>query len=557
MWLSKGSIEPEEPAALYMNVCNLFVGTLTVFLALGLSGCNDSSSSSDDESERSASTTVSDSATSCTALSGLEIPDSAFGLSTGGAYVAEATLVLADDGAGTPEYCLVTGAVTATQGTDPEIQFQVNLPTTWNMKVVQFGGGGFNGIVITGLGNVSNAPDSAATPLERGYATFGSDSGSSSPDGSFGVNDQALANYSGESVKRTHDAGIAIVDEYYNAATRQTYYIGGSKGGHEALVAAQRYPEDYDGVVAYYPATQNLAMTLAMQRMWKAAYQEPGGWLNDAELTMLKSKVLAACDGLDGLEDSIVSNVDVCHTTFSVDTLRCPDGTNAGNDCLSDVQINTLKTGATPLHFKFPFANGVASIGPHPLLVGSDMVGTLFDDDGVGFGTQYYFFFDGSFRYIYEQDETASSVDYDYRDRPQRALEISQLYDATDPNIDTFKEKGGKMLIVHGTTDMLVPSTATTDYVKRLSSRYGNELTDFVRYYVVPGFGHGGGEFSARWDSLSVLEAWSEDGHAPSNPVTTDAGSDRERPLCEYPAWPRYDGSGDVNSAASFTCAVF
>ncbi len=523
---------------------------------LGLAACND-----DDDAPFipvPPAITIGNAATSCAALSGQQIAASAFGLATGGASVTEAAVVAANGATGVPEYCRVRGSIAAAVSTDPPILFQLNLPTTWNVKTVQFGGGGFNGSVVTGAGNVSNAPSSAATPLMRGYATFGGDSGHQGGGGSFGTNAQALANYGGESVKRTRDAAVAIMNGYYGSRPARTYYIGASKGGHEGLAAAQRYGGDYDGVVAYYPANQNQAMVLSWYRMWQAAYAVPGAWLNVNKQALLQASVLQACDALDGLADGIVGNLEGCKTAFSVAALRCAGGADTGDTCLSDAQIGTLTTADTPMDFAFPLAFGVTSIGPYPVFTGGDLSGNLLDAAGTGIGTSYYGFFDPVIRYFIQQDPASTSVGFDYRAWQSRVEEISRVYDTTDPNIDTFRGRRGKLIIVQGTTDMLVTHTTTTAYVNRLSSRYGRQLADFVRYYVQPGFGHGGGSFASQWDSLTALENWSEKQQAPTAQVATDnaaATRGRTRPLCEYPTWPKYNGTGEVNSAASFVCA--
>ncbi len=533
---------------------------LTVLLALSAGACGSGSDSSD-TSALPDPITVSDAAARCPGLAQLQVPASAFALVTGGASVSETTLVAADGATGTPAYCRVKGAIAAADAADPPILFQVNLPSTWNVKAVQLGGGGFNGTVVTGVGNVSNAPASAPTPLMRGYATFGGDSGHSTPGGSFGLNAQALANYGGESVKRTRDAAVAIVKAYYDGTSpARTYHIGGSKGGHEGLVAAQRYGDDYDGIVAYYPANQNQAMVLSWYRIWQAAYEVPGSSLNTAKQALLKDKVLEACDTLDGAADGIVSNLDGCRAALDVGALRCADGADTGDGCLSDPQIAALRTADTPMEFAFPLTYGVTSIGPYPVFNGGDISGILFDGTETGTGTSYYGFNDPVIRYFIQQDASASSAGFDYRLWQPRVEEISRIYDATNPDIDGFKAKGGKLIIVQGTTDMLVTHTTTTAYVNRLASRYpGQQLKDFVRYYVQPGYGHGNGAFNSKWDSLSALEAWSERSEAPANPVATDgnaANGGRTRPLCEYPGWPRYKGTGDVNSAANFSCVT-
>lgn len=511
-----------------------------------------------DDASATPTVEISDAATRCAALTATTVPASAFALATSGATVAAGTLVAADTAAGVGEYCKVTGQINAAQAGDPPIKFQVNLPSRWNSKAVQFGGGGFNGTVVTAVGNVSNAPATAQTPLARGYLAFGSDSGSTG-DGSFGLNAQALANYGGESVKRTRDLAVALASGYYRQAPRRTYYIGGSKGGHEGLVAAQRYGADYDGVVAYYPANQNQAMVHSWDRMWRAAYNNPGAALSLTKTALLRAKVLEACDSLDGVADGIVANVAQCSATFAVNSLRCVGGADTGDTCLSDAQISTLLTAATPMQFAFPLAHGVTSMGPYPVFSGGDVDGILFDASGTGLGTGYNFFDVPVQKYFVMQDASASTAAFDYRNWQPRVQAISALYDATDPDIDAFKGRGGKLIVVQGTTDMLVTPATTTAYMDRVSARYGDKTRDFTRYFMQPGFGHGNGVFNQRWDSLTALENWVEKGQAPVDPVGVDANSataGRTRPLCEYPAWPKYKGSGDVNSAASFSCAT-
>lgn len=502
--------------------------------------------------------TVANAAALCTALAGTTVPASAIGLPTQGATITSAVLQPADAATGRPEYCRVLGDILASNVADPAIKFQLNLPTTWNVKTLQFGGGGFNGTVVSGLGTVNGAPTSVPTPLAAGYATFGGDSGHQTPGATFFVNDQAAANYGGESVKRTRDVAVQIEKGYYGTSPWKVYYQGGSKGGHEGLTAAQRYASDYDGVIAYYPAAQNQSLVLSWYRMWQASYRTAGGSLNRAKQALVKTRAMAACDALDGLTDAVISNTTACTNTFNIGALRCVGGVDTGDDCLSDPQINTLQTGVTPMDFAFPLANNVTGIGAYPVYHGGD-VGVWLDATGVGTATAYYGFFDGTIKYFFYKDANASSEGFDYRLWQPRVLELSRLYDASNPNIDAFRTRGAKLLMVQGTTDMLVPQSMTNAYYQRLEARYGSGLADFVRYYVVPGYGHGSGDFNSRWDSLSALEAWVEKGTAPASQVTVDAtaaNGGRARPLCEYPRYPKYNGTGDALSATSFTCTA-
>ena len=243
-------------------------------------------------------------------------------------------------------------------------------------------------------------------------------------------------------MKRTRDAALAIGKQYYRTPSERIYYAGGSKGGHEGLVAAQRYGADYDGVIAYYPANQNQAMVLSWFDMWRRAYLQPGGALNLAEQQFLQSEVLERCDTLDGVADGVVSNLKGCETAFSVDALRCPDGGDTGDACFSDTQIATLRAAASPMQFAFPLANGVTSMGPYPVFLGGDVTGILFSPLGVGEATGYYGLADGVVRYFIQQDSSATLAGFDYRDWQPRVEQISRMYDATSTDVEAFRQKG-------------------------------------------------------------------------------------------------------------------
>jgi feruloyl esterase len=502
------------------------------------------------------SITVADGAEACAALRGTAVPKTEIALPTRGALITSAEL-RAPSAGGAPEYCEAKGSILAADPADPPILFQLNLPTVWNRGAFQFGGGGFNGTVVSGLGNAPHAPAGSATPLARGYLTFGDDSGHQEHplSGRFGLNDQALANYGGESVKRSHDMAEALARRYYGRTPDRFYFGGGSKGGHEGLVAAQRYGTDYDGVIAYYPANQNQAMSLSWFRMWEAAYRRDGGTLTVAQRRLVQDGVLKACDRLDGAADGIVANLAACDRAFSVKSLACDDASAPDGTCLSPTQIATLNTAATTMRFAFPLANGVRSIGPYPIFQGAD--DSPWFGDGTtpdGAATSYGFFTDQVIRHFIQRDPASSTAGFDYRDWRPRVQQISRLADATDPDLDAFRAHGGKLILVQGTGDMLVTHTTTSAYFDTVRARYGNGASRFARYYLVPGFAHGGGAFPMTWDSLTALERWAEDGRPPTRPVTV--AGDRSRPLCEYPLWPRYKGHGDMNQASSFRCTA-
>lgn len=499
---------------------------------------------------------LADAASRCSAMAGTSIPASAIGLPTGGATVTQAVLVAGDPVTATSAYCRLNGSIQAEAPSDLPILYQVNLPSEWNRKTVQFGGGGSNGVVIAGTGNF-NAGGSARTPLSRGYVTFGGDSGHQGTSRAFYMDQKAVANFGNEAVKRTKDVADALVQAYYRTPARRNYHIGGSKGGNEALHAAQRYGSDYDGVVAYHPVVQGAASILTWFRMWEAAYRG-GGWLNPAKTELLKTRVLSTCDNLDGAQDGIVSNLQACGTAFSVDSLRCAGGSDTGDTCLSDTQIATLRLGASRLDLAFAVSNGLQGLAGFPVFTGGDL-GTWFAASGNGSQSGYFGSVDGTIRYSFLRSESSTTLNFDHRNHRPQVQELSGNYDSSHPDVDAFRARGGKLILIQGTTDMLVPHGSTTEYYQALSARYANTVRDFTRYYVVPGYGHGSGVFNLEWDALTALDDWVENGQAPHKPVATDraaATKGRTRPMCEWPAWPKYNGSGDTHRAESFTCAA-
>ncbi|MEG1770277.1 MAG: tannase/feruloyl esterase family alpha/beta hydrolase, partial [Comamonas sp.] len=248
----------------------------------------------------------------CADLNGMTIAATSIGLATSGAVVTAATTVAAA-GSGvstTPEFCRVSASISPVDTTAPKILLQVALPTVWNNKVMMFGGGGYNGTIPSVTGNVPAGPTAQATPLGRGYATFASDSGHQagalgSQDGSFGVNDEAVRNFSGDALKKTRDVALAIIKARYavSGATK-AYFAGGSTGGREALAVAQKWPQDWDGVIALYPAGAAASLDLQFGRITRALAQ-PGAYPSPAKRKQLYDASIEACDALDGVADGL------------------------------------------------------------------------------------------------------------------------------------------------------------------------------------------------------------------------------------------------------------
>ena len=238
------------------------------------------------------------------------------------------------------------------------INFSLALPTFWNRKVVQLGGGGWDGSVTdpTGTASFSAAPP---PPLAKGYAVFGDDSGHTGSDASFALNAEQLQNYGSDHLKKVHDTAMELFAARYGTRPSKTYFAGQSNGGREAMMVLQRWGQDYDGILAIFPALAWTPGFMKMQQVGVAMRSAAGaGWISPAKATMVRNAILQDCDAKDGLVDGIVSNYNAC--TFDVAALRCPSGLDAGDDCLSDPQLATFAALQTPADLPYALANGVS-----------------------------------------------------------------------------------------------------------------------------------------------------------------------------------------------------
>ncbi|WP_408320654.1 tannase/feruloyl esterase family alpha/beta hydrolase [Paraburkholderia nemoris] len=530
---------------------------------------------------------------SCAQLAGKTVPASSIGLPTTGATVTAATTIPAS-GTGaqaTGEYCLVSGAINPVDPAAPQIKFQIAMPTVWNNKIMMFGGGGYDGTIPAPTGNVPAGPTAQPTPLGRGYATFASDSGHQanalgSEDGSFGVNDEAVQNFSGDALKKTRDAAVYLIDARYAVkAPKRAYFAGGSSGGREALAVVQRWPQDWDGSIVLYPAWAAASLDLQFGRITRAL-AAPGAYLDQAKRKVLLSTVLAACDTLDGVADGLISNVAACNNTFNPATatvngtaLRCAGGADTGDTCLSDAQISALNVYNTPITFSYSLASGETQY-PGFNVYGADLgvanasalqptvttlaLGTSQPASPMPTTAPYLsVFWDQWIRYFVTRDSNYNSLTVDPQNPGSLQARISQLTGLQDVNktdLSAFNARGGKILMAHGMADALVSTRSSEQYYQRLQATMGaSAVANFVRFYEIPGYGHAVSTvYNASWDSLTTLENWVENGVTPPAQTVADTAGvpGRTRPLCEYPGFPRYNGSGDVNAASSFTCAT-
>jgi feruloyl esterase len=432
--------------------------------------------------------------------------------------------------------------------------------------------------------------------LSRGYATFGSDSGhqanplTTSRDGAFGANDEMLRNFSGDAIKKTRDVAVAVIQSRYADTVQQTYFAGGSTGGREALIAVTRWPEDYSGAIVLYPAWNAVALDLQFGRITRALAQ-PNAYPTRAKRKLLLDASLAACDSLDGVADKVISNVRACNASFNPRTallngvpLRCPGGTDAGDSCLSDAQITGFEVTNTPLVLNYRLASGETTYpgfntwgtdfgvpGTSPLQptvltlsLGTDQPANPMPPVTATTSPPYgSTFWDQWVRFFVTRNPAANSLALDPQNPGAlqgRIVTLSGIQDANVSDLTPFLDKGGRILMAHGSHDALVSTRATEQYLERLRSTMGGPRVDsFLRYYEIPGYGHAASSvFNAAWDSLTTLENWAERGIEPPAQIVADTAGvpGRTRPLCVYPAYPRYRGTGDVNVAGSFVCTA-
>lgn len=512
----------------------------------------------------------------CEALVGTAIPATVTSLPTRGGHVDASSSVTETISGVNVTYCRVHAALSPIDRSAPDIEMRVALPLRWNHRSMMLGGGGYNGTIPDIRGNVPFGPRDAPTPLARGYATYASDSGHqadpaqhpvSSLDGSFAMNDEALRNFAaGDALKKTHDAALFLIRQWYRAKPRHMYFTGGSTGGREALAVIQRWPHVFDGVISAYPAWNNLAEALYLGYATRLL-AEPGAFSGAEKQTLLYDSVIRDCDGLDGLADGIVSNPEGCH--FEPEQLRCPNGDDIGPTCLSDRQIKAVKAISSPWEWPYEVASGERSYPGFPFLSGADMRTPLLGWGTTppstpmpltsGYGMQYW---DQWVKYFLTRDPTRDSLSM-APDRPgqwmERISELSQVQDINDADLRPFARSGGKLLLMHGAADELVSHRSTNDYYTRVVETVGHRTArDFMRYYLVPGANHanvGNPAFAAEWDSITAIERWAEQNREPRAPVVTDAATGRSRPMCEYPRWPAYR-TGNPDSADSFECST-
>ena len=446
-------------------------------------------------------------------------------------------------------YCSVAATV------DAETHIVAMLPDNWNGQFLMGGGGGYVGAV----------ENQSATAVHEGYATVGTDAGHTafSLSAAWALhNDTRVSDWAYRAVHRTAEVTKVLIEAYYGRPPEHSYFFGCSNGGREALMEAQRYPADFDGIVAIAPAYNFLAIAATFVRNAQAQY--PTGDFNTPVVTPAVLKLLAArvsetCDATDGVRDGTIENPEAC--TFRLASLPPCPGDIAADNCVTRMQRAALSTFTAPLtagavHYPGqPFGDEADPDAWNAWITGpvqgmQDPAGRTPPTVQGVFGTEF-------FKYFIYGDSTWRYVGYDLARAARDGAKVDAIVSATNPDLSAFRARGGKLLLAHGWSDPALNARSTIEYFNAVQARTP-QASSFSRLFMMPGVLHcAGGSGCDDVDWIKVIRRWVEAGDAPSRIVARKLRGTqvvRTHPLCAYPMTARYGGTGSTDDAAAFAC---
>jgi feruloyl esterase len=433
-----------------------------------------------------------------------------------------------------PAFCRVSATLKPTS--DSDIKIEVWLPATgWNGKFQAVGNGGWAGVI---------SYRELAEGLRRGYATASTDTGHTGGSGQFALgHPEKLIDFGYRSEHEMTVKGKAIVNAFYGNSPKYSYWNGCSTGGRQGLKEAQRFPGDYDGIIAGAPANRTaLALWIAF-----AMLKDPGTYIPASKYPLVHRAVLDACDANDGVKDGLIEEPTRCH--FDPKVLECKAGDDAS--CLTAPQVEAVRkiyTAATnprtgqPLFPSLPMGTelgwSVLGAGPEPSAVMLE-----------------------HYKYVVFKDPNWDWRTFNFdSDNARSELPDNTVMNATDPNLKSFFGHKGKLLLYHGWSDPNISALSTIQYYNRVVDTMGGaaKTSDSIRLFLEPGMGHcGGGEGPNVFDKVDAMEQWVERGKAPEQIIASHSTAgkvDRTRPLCPYPQVAQYKGSGTIDDAKNFVC---
>ena len=481
---------------------------------------------------------------SCEGLSAMNLPDTTITIAQSVAAGAFSPPAGGGGGGQTystlPAFCRV--AFTITPSSDSDIKAEVWLPASgWNGKYQAVGNGGW-------AGSISYA--AMARALREGYATSSTDTGHTGGSASFALgHPEKLIDFAYRSVHEMTVKSKAIAAAFYGTDAKRSYFNGCSTGGRQALTSAQRFPNDFDGIVA--GAAANPKTHLDVWRLWmtQAMFKDQSSFIPEEKHRVIHQAVLDACDGIDGVKDGLIENPTRCRFDPAVLACRGADGPT----CLTPAQLETAKVVMSPVKNRrtgdliFPGFEPGTELGWTRLLSGPEPYANALE----------------SFKYVVFKDPNWNWRTFDLeRDLAAAEKAGHGTLSAVDPNLTAFTQRGGKLLMYHGWSDnSIAPQASVNFYTRALSAtKAPAKGSTWLRLYMVPGMGHcSGGEGPDTFDTMSPLDSWVEKGTLPQQiqaSKITAGKVTRTRPLCPYPQVARYKGTGRIDEAANFACVA-
>jgi len=473
--------------------------------------------------------------------------------------IAQITALAIAASAEAPAHCRVSGVLS------PEIAFEVSLPAKWNGRFYMIGNGGHAGEALDDAGRVGQRNQA----LQLGFAFAQTNTGHDArkePGGSFVMsNPQKAVDYAYRAVHLTATTSKDITKDYYGRAASKAYWNSCSNGGRQGLIEAQRFPEDFDGIVANAPWVDQTGFTIGAMWNQRALTAAP---VTPAKMAMVADKVMAKCDAIDGLKDGLIDDPRKCTFDPAREVPACSAGADEVN-CLTPAQASAVaKVYSGPVSNGKPFFPG--------FMPGSEAVAPGLFGGGSGSGWSNvilppaqpggkpadFNLAENTMKYLVH---TPPKPDYDYTtfdfDRDIRMVDAwSAKADAKNPDLSKFRQRGGKLLMTYGWADTILQPMMGVNYYEAAVAKNGSGTPEFFRLFMVPGMAHcGGGIGPDRHDAVTAMINWVEKGQAPASMVASKVVENkviRTRPLCAYPQVARYSGTGSIDDAANFKCVA-
>ena len=452
-----------------------------------------------------------------------------------------------------PAHCRVSGTIA------PAIAFEVSLPERWNGRFYMIGNGGHAGEALDNPGRMAQR-DAA---LGVGFAFAQTNTGhyaSEEPGGSFAVSDpQKAIDYAYRAVHVTATTAKALTADYYGRAADYSYWNSCSNGGRQGLIEAQRFPDDFDGVIANAPWVDQTGFTLGALWNQRALEEAP---VSAAKVALVAERVMATCDAIDGLKDGLIDDPRNCNFDVARDVPVCVAGADT-DQCLTPAQAGTFaKIYGGPMSRGKPVFPGFM-VGSEALVAGPNGVASGWANvilAGQNGRSADFNLADNTMKYLVHQPPNPL---WDFRtfdfDRDIPTLEAwGALANAKNPDLAKFRARGGKIIMTYGWADSVLQPLMGVRYYERAVEANGPNGRDFLRLFMVPGMAHcAGGVGPDTLDSVTAIVNWVERGRAPASMVASkivDGKVTRSRPLCPYPQVARHTGKGSIDDAANFRC---